>query len=305
MPQTSSPEGTLSCLYCRTPGVPVTTNCPHCGAPLDVRTAVTQSGWVRQPGIRDLTRIQFGTSRVQIEGTQVPVADFALAAGDRIYFSHHGLLWTDPGTRIASMGLRGARKRRLAGLPSIMMEAYGPGRIALSDNHAGDLIAIPLAHGQTMWVRAHRFLAATGNVAYTWQNTGVWFSTGNDEERRTHYPVGQFGDLFTAEGNPGLMFLHSPGNTFLRDLAVGETILVQPGALLYRDLTVTAHLHLEYPPFHGLAVSYRDRRNTWLRLVGPGRVAIQSIFDRQSPETIRRSSPATYKYWDLARSRKS
>ena len=87
-----APEGSLTCLYCRSPGVPAGTNCPHCGAALDVRTAVTRSGWVEQPGIRDLTRIQFGTSQVQIEGSQVPVADFSLAPGAMVYFAHHTLL---------------------------------------------------------------------------------------------------------------------------------------------------------------------------------------------------------------------
>ena len=61
---------------------------------------MSRSGWVEQPAIRDMARIQFGQSRVQIEGSHVPVADFALAGGDSIYFSHHTLLWTDPATRL-------------------------------------------------------------------------------------------------------------------------------------------------------------------------------------------------------------
>ena len=33
----------------------------------------------------------------------------------------------------------------IAGLPLIMMEAHGPGRLALSDNHAGEIIAAAAA----------------------------------------------------------------------------------------------------------------------------------------------------------------
>jgi uncharacterized protein (AIM24 family) len=289
----------LTCRYCRMQvGGPPSPSCPHCGAPLDIRRALTRSGWVKQPGIVDMARIQFGQSRVQIEGSQVPVADVTLAPGDGIYFSHHALLWLDPSTSVTNMSLRGGWNRMLAGLPLVMLEAHGPGRIALSDNHAGDVIALPLVPGQTMWVREHRFLTATGNVTYTWEQTGVWYVTGSGDDRETHYPLGQFGDLFSAPSSPGLLLLHSPGNTFLRDLVPGETILVQPSALLYRDVSVTAHLHLEYPRFQRLSWSSTyDHRNTWLRLIGPGRVAVQSVFAKQHGERITSSSPATSYTW--------
>ena len=52
----------------------------------------------------------------------------------------------------------------LSGLPLIMVEARGPGRIALSGDRPGELIALPLMPGRTMWTREHRFLTATGNV---------------------------------------------------------------------------------------------------------------------------------------------
>ena len=64
-----------------------------------------------------------------------------------------------------------------------------------------------------------------------------------------------FGDIFTAPRSPGLLLLHSPGNTFVRDLAPGETLLVQPSALLYRDTSVQMHLHLEYPQLAGVSFS--------------------------------------------------
>ena len=58
------------------------------------------------------------------------------------------------------------------------------------------------------------------------------------------------------------------------------------------------HLHLEYPRFQ--RISWRsnyDHRNTWLRLIGPGRVAVQSIFEKQHGERITSSSPATSYNW--------
>ena len=79
----TSDAAALVCLYCRLPHEGAVPNCPNCGAPLDVRTSVSRSGWVQQPPIRDMTRIQFGRSRVQVEGRQVPVADFTLAGATR------------------------------------------------------------------------------------------------------------------------------------------------------------------------------------------------------------------------------
>jgi uncharacterized protein (AIM24 family) len=293
------PEGYTTCRYCRMAHPATGTSCPSCGAPLDVRLAVTRSGWIEQPPIKDMARIQFGQSRVQIEGTYVPVADFTLVGQEWIYFSHHSLLWTEPTIRLTNSSLSGGWNRMLAGLPLIMVQAQGPGHIALSGDHAGELVALPLMPGQQVWTREHRFLTATGNVSYTWQTTGVWYNTGTGDDRETHYPLGQFGDLFMAQQIPGLLLLHSPGNTFLRDLAPGEAILVQPSALLYRDVSVSMHLHLEYP-YGFQRISWRSsfsQRNVWLRLIGPGRVAVASVFGHTSSERITGNSPATTRQW--------
>jgi uncharacterized protein (AIM24 family) len=288
------------CRYCRQLSDPTATACPRCGAPIDVRAHVSASGWQRQPATKDMARIQFGQSRLQIEGTYVPVADFALTGDDYIYFSHHNLLWADPDAQLTNMSLAGGWTRMMAGMPLIMVEGRGPGHIALSDNHAGDLVVLPLEHGQRMWVREHRFLAATGNVKYTWEQSPVWYVTGSGDERETHYPMGMYGDIFGAQGAPGLLLLHSPGNTFVRDLAPRETMLVQPSALLYRDLSVNMHLHLEYPNSPGL-FSWRrsyNYRSMWLRLIGPGRVAVQSVYQRpENAEPITSHSYATSRSW--------
>jgi uncharacterized protein (AIM24 family) len=112
--------------------------------------------------------------------------------------------------------------------------------------------------------------------------------------------MGYNGDTFGVEGGwPGLLLLHSPGNTFFRDLAAGETIVVQPGAVLYHDMTVSASLHLEYPAgFTRLTWGNRyDHRSVWVRLSGPGRVAISSVFAHTSGAPITSSSAATTYRW--------
>ncbi len=271
---------TYICRYCRQPSDPSQPTCPLCGAPVDIKTVVSDSGWIEQPAIRDMARLQFGQSHLQVTGLRVPIAEFTLAPQDWIYFSHHVMLWTEPQTRLNNMSLKGGWKRMMAGLPLLMMQATGPGHIALSDNHAGEVVALPLQHGQSMWVREHRFLCATGNITYDWQQNHIWYTTGTGDDKEWHYPMGQYGDTFTAAGGPGLLMLHSPGNTFIRDLGHGESLLVQPSSLLYRDVSVRMHLHLEYPRNLGFAFwsNTLDYRNIWLRLTGPGRVAVQSVY---------------------------
>ena len=287
------------CPFCRLSSDPSGTACSSCGATIDVRRAVSRSGWQEQPPIPDMTRLQFGQSSVQIEGRQVPVADFDMRGQESIYFGHHVFLWKDSSATLANLPLRGGFSRMMAGLPLIMLTAHGPGHVALSDNHAGEIVALPLHPGRPIWVREHRFLCATSDILYDWRPTGIYYQTGTGDDRETHYPLGQFGDVFGAQQQPGLLLLHSPGNTFIRDLGPGETILLQPTALLYSDLSVSMHLHLEYPRYQSPGWHRRySHRNVWLRLVGPGRVAMSSVFARpDASEVITGSSFRTVHHW--------
>jgi uncharacterized protein (AIM24 family) len=237
--------------------------------------AVTDSGWAELPAVRDMAKIQFGRSFCQIEGKYVPVADFKLAAADGIYFTHHLLLWKDDEIQITTMPLAKGWNRKYAGLPLIMAQAHGPGRIAFSKDAPGELIALPLDPGQSVDVREHVFMIATSSVAYDWFQTGIWFKTDNP----TIYPIGMFIDRFSAGATPGLLLLHGQGNVFVRKLRPAQTILIKPTALLFRDPTVEMHLHMERPgarPGDFSSWLQWEHRHIYLHLTGPGRVAIQS-----------------------------
>ncbi len=293
---------TYTCPYCRLASDGSGATCPRCGAPVDVRERVSDSGWAEQPPIRDMARIHFNRSTCQISGTYVPVAEMNLHDDDSVYFSHHVLLHTDPGIRLDAVKMGAAWNRRLAGMPMIMMSARGPGHIAFSADHPGETLAVPLDHNGAVDVVEHRFLVATGNVKYQWESSRVWFATqkGNDNnDQEMHYPVGQMLDRFTAHEGPGLLLLHAPGNTFIRDLARGEHILLQPSALVWKDPTVHMSLHFEYPRGNYWFSSARwQAKSVWLSLRGPGRVAIQSVFER--PETVGavvNDSGATHQRW--------
>jgi hypothetical protein len=203
-------EAAYTCPYCRMASEGGGRTCPHCGAPVDVRLKVTNSGWIEQPPIRDMARIRFSRSTCQISGTYVPVAEMGLHDDDWVYFSHHSLLHTDTGVRLGTLPMKGGWKRMRAGMPLIMMRAQGPGHIAFSADHPGETLALPLHPGQSVDVVEHRFLVATGNVGYDWYKSRVWFTTGSGDDEETHYPVGQTLDTFAATNGPGLLLLHGP-----------------------------------------------------------------------------------------------
>jgi uncharacterized protein (AIM24 family) len=293
-----------TCNWCGAVSGGTTLNCPACGASLDVRLNVTESGWAEVPGRRDMAKIQMGNSTLQIEGAYVPVADYNLAAGDTVYFTHHVLLWQDPQVNITVMSLKGGWKRLFAGMPLIMTQATGPGHIAFSHDAPGELITVPIQPGQSVDVREHMFMVASSHVAYDWFQSNIWFRTKKTDseghaEYETHYPVGMFMDRFSSPQKPGLLLLQAAGNVFVRRLQPGQTILVKPTALVFKDPTVQMGLHFERPSTSWNLWGSWSNRYLWLRLQGPGRVAVQSVFDKIEGEggNISNWSNATERRW--------
>jgi len=323
------------CPFCRTTSAGTDANCPTCGAPVDIKLRTTTSGWTEIPPVADMAKIQLGQTSCQISGRLVPVAEFALAAGDSVYFPHSSMLWQEEAVKLDSMSMRKGWTRMRAGLPLIMLTASGPGRIAFSHDTAGEMIAVPLQPGQAVDVRENQMVVASSEVTYDWVDSGVWFTTmgdgrggsgGNDQssgmkllkmgldvagapggdagrdqrqEIEYHYPLGQYLDRFSATDKPGAIFVQSGGNSFMRDLAEGEQIMVKPPALLYKDTSVGLQMHVEFP--HAGMKLWRSwgNRYLWLRLWGPGRVALQSSYDRlEDPGTdFREACRYTQQAW--------
>jgi uncharacterized protein (AIM24 family) len=312
-----------TCPYCRTESDGTTANCPGCGAPIDIKIRTTASGWTELPAVADMAKIQLGQTMCQIAGRLVPTAEFQLAAGDSVYFPHPSYLWQESTVTVDAMSLRRAWTRMRAGLPLMMLRARGPGRIAFSHDTAGEMIAIPLQAGTAVDVREHQMVVATGAIDYDWVDSGVWFTTsggnvadqaagvkllkmgldvagmasGDDSNRGNetewHYPIGQYLDRFVAKDGPGAVFVQAGGNAFIRDLAEGEQIMVKPPALLFKDPTVGMQLHVEFPGAGMKLWRSWGNRYLWLRLWGPGRVALQSLYDAlEDPGTDFRDASA-------------
>ena len=301
----TTPTESYLCPYCRQQSSAATSSCSWCGAPVDIAKRTTSGGWTDLPPIADMTRIQAGHSTVQIEGGICSVADWKLGPDDGLYFPHHVVLWQDPSVTVGTMRLSKPWTRMRAGLPMIMLEATGPGQIAFSHDTPGEIIGLPLQAGAAIDVCEHRLLVATRGISYDWYESGIWYSTAGrdaadsgagigllklglemagqererkDTETRWHYPMGQYLDRFTAGEQPGLVLIAAGGNAYTRTLAEGESILVKPPALLFKDPTVAAQMHVEYPSAGMKLWRSWGNRYLWLRLWGPGRVGIESSY---------------------------
>ena len=215
-----------------------------CGAPLDVRDKVSDSGWREAPRLRDMTEFRFSASTCQVEGELVPVAEINLSPQDGVYFEHHILLWKDETVPLSSMQTNGP-KRTLGGMPHIVTVANGPGRIAFSRDAPGEVVVLPLHPGMEIDVREHAFLLASHSIQYS---------------------------FIRIKGLANL--LHGNGNVLERTLRPGEKILVEPGGFLYKDSTVNMQaqqMQLKTGMFgrHGMFLA---------EMTGPGRVGIQSMY---------------------------
>jgi len=234
---------------------------------------VSDSGWTAAPRLRDLTEIHFGASVCQIDGQIVPVAEVNLGAGDTVIFEHHTLLWKQPQTQLSCLSLKGMTKRLLAGMPVVVTVAHGPGRVAFSRDNSGELVVLPMQPGQELDVREHAFLLASQHIDYSYTRikglTNILFGG-----------QGMFMDRFVTSQQTGLLLLHGYGNVFQRVLAAGESMLVEPGGFLYKDSSVQFQTEMQQLTtgfFGGTGMSL-------MRLTGPGRVGIQSMYHHQSTE---------------------
>src|SRR5512142_767246 len=104
----------IQCQWCQSMNEKAALACRACGAPLDIRNLVSESGWREAPRIRDMTEIHFGNSTCQVEWEIVPVAEINLAQGDAVSFEHHVLLWKDDNVPMTVMPLQGGVKRAFA-----------------------------------------------------------------------------------------------------------------------------------------------------------------------------------------------
>jgi len=208
----------------------------------------------------------FGGVTYHIDGELVPALTIDVSKTP-VYFEHHILLWKHSEVAIGLRPMKGALKRMMAGMQIFVTEASGPGMIAFSRDGAGHIAPIHLKSGSELLVREHQFLAATGNVDYSFERVrGV--------ANMLFGGSGFFIDRFAARQGDGVLWLHGYGNVFEKELAPGETIDVEPGGWLYMDPKVKMEVVVDR-----LSSGFFGGMNFIVnRFTGPGKLGIQSMY---------------------------
>jgi uncharacterized protein (AIM24 family) len=213
------------------------------------------------------TAESFGGVTYHIDGELVPALSVDVT-NMPVYFEHHILLWKNTTIRIQLKALKGMLKRMIAGMQVFVTEASGQGVIAFSRDGPGHIVPIHLKHGEELHVREHQFLAATGNIDYSFERVRGLATMMFGQS-------GFFIDKFHGHTGEGVLWLHGYGNVFEKVLAPGEQIDIEPGGWLYKDPTVRMDTVIDRltSGLFGATVNFVVNRFT-----GPGRVGIQSMY---------------------------
>jgi uncharacterized protein (AIM24 family) len=254
----------INCSWCHMNNPPSATQCTSCGAPLEVKDVVSDSGWREAPRLKNLEEFKFSNSTLQVEGKYVPVAEINLGSGDSVYFEQNTLLFKSPDVPLEQHNLHG--KRRAHGMPYSVLNAHGPGRIAFSRDAPGELVVMPIHSDTELDVREHAFLLGSHTVDYS-------FVRIKGLSSMLHGGNGLYIDRFVTQGDPGIIILHGNGDVMQRTLAQGEKIIIESGSLLYKDSSV----ELNTVPLEGVKTGLIGGKIYVAELVGPGRVGIQSM----------------------------
>ncbi len=199
----------------------------------------------------------------------VPAALATLAAQESVYCEHGIMLYKDPSVTVGrktiqSGGLLSTMKRTtVGGIPFFLAEFTGPGSVAFSRDGIGEIRDLELADNEVLDVAEGSLLCAENRIPYD-----MIYVKGTNRIGRM---LGFFMDRLRG---PGKIALHGFGNIISMTLAARETMTCDYGALLYKSGTVEAK-SLNLPFGSGLLGKLESYEV--LELVGPGKVALQSI----------------------------
>jgi uncharacterized protein (AIM24 family) len=214
-----------------------------------------------------VTAETFGGVTYHIDGELVPVLSVDITHMP-VYFEHHILLWKHTTVKIGLKALRGMLKRMISGMQVFVTEATGQGIVAFSRDGAGHIVPIHLRQGEELHVREHQFLAASGNIDYSFERVRGLATMMFGQS-------GFFIDKFHGHTGEGVLWLHGYGNVFEKVLAAGEAIDIEPGGWLYKDPSVKMDTVVDRltSGMFGSTMNFVVNRFT-----GPGRVGIQSMY---------------------------
>lgn len=208
--------------------------------------------------------------RYQIIGKTVPTVEITLNKGESMYTQRGGMTWQTQGIKMSTNARGGLMKSlgRMFTGESIFMSTYSAeidnAKIAFATTVPGDIQPINLSEVPNgMTIQKGAFLCAEPGVELS-----VAFS-----KRFSSGLFGGEGFILKKATGKGMLFLEVDGDPIEKVLAPGEVLKVDTGNVVAFENTVS----YEIETVKGLGNILLGGEGLFLtRLVGPGRVIIQS-----------------------------
>jgi uncharacterized protein (AIM24 family) len=202
----------------------------------------------------------------------VPAVLAVMGSGESIYCEHGIMLYKDPEVSVDRKTIKTGgfmqtmERTTVGGVPYFLSEFKGPGNVCLSRDGVGDVRVLELGQNEVLDVAEGSLLCADGGIKYEMLHI-----------KGTHRPGGMSGVWMDQLTGPGKIAIHGYGDIITMTLAAGEIVTCDMGSLLYKSGSVQAQT--KNLPFGGGLLGKLESFEV-LELVGPGRVALQSVDPR-------------------------
>lgn len=222
--------------------------------------------------------------RYDISGTVMQTVSIDLQRGERLYSQTATMAWMSDGIRMDTHtggGLFAGIKRAISGGGLFITEfiADDSGHVAFAPRFPGQILAVPLASGQSLICRKETFLCAemsvTLDIAFQ-QRLGAGFFAGE-------------GFILQRVTGPGTVFLDLSGEVVEKTLAPGERLRVHAGHIGMQEPSIQVDIQM----MRGFRNILFGGEGLFLAtLTGPGKIWLQSMPIMNLAEEIARYLPA-------------
>jgi len=222
--------------------------------------------------------------RYDISGTVMQTVSIDLNRGETVYAQTHAMAWMTDGITMDTHtggGLFAGLKRAMSGGSLFITEysADSAGNVAFAPRFPGQILAVPLASGQSLICRKETFLVAEKSVTLEialQQRLGAGFFAGE-------------GFILQRVTGPGTVFLDLSGEVIEKTLLPGERLRVHAGHIGMQEPSVSTDIQM----VRGFRNVLFGGEGLFLAtLTGPGKVWLQSMPVMNLAEEIARHLPS-------------
>lgn len=222
--------------------------------------------------------------RYDISGTVMQTVSIDLDRGETVYAQTHAMAWMTDGIVMDTHtggGLFAGLKRAMSGGSLFITEysAQSDGHVAFAPRFPGQILAVPLAAGQSLICRKETFLVAEKSVTLEialQQRLGAGFFAGE-------------GFILQRVTGPGTVFLDLSGEVIEKTLAPGERLRVHAGHIGMQEPSVSTDIQM----VRGFRNVLFGGEGLFLAtLTGPGKIWLQSMPVMNLAEEIARHLPS-------------